>query len=80
MVPIHFSVKGKQPGMKKYSNVTLKRGTFDGDYQFYLEWKKTFQFQEGNKTGSLFRRAITIKLLNEEHQPIITWVLSNAWP
>lgn len=72
--------KLKQPGLTKYSNVTMKRGTFEGDYKFYLEWQKTYNFQEGNKTGSLFRRAITIKLLNEAHDPIITWKLLNAWP
>jgi phage tail-like protein len=72
--------KTKQPGLTKYSNITLKRGTFEGDFKFYLEWQKTYNFQEGNKTGSLFRRAITIKLLNEKHDPIITWKLLNAWP
>lgn len=70
-------VQTSQPGMKKYSNVTLKRGTFLGDMEFYDEWKKTFMFQEKSKT---FRRDVTIKLLNEEHKPIISWTLLNAWP
>jgi phage tail-like protein len=34
----------------------------------------------GNKTGSSFRRTVIIKLLNEEHTPILTWKLLNAWP
>lgn len=72
--------KTKQPGLTKYSNVTLKRGTFQGDFDFFTEWQKTYFFQEGNDTGSIFRRAVTIKLLNEKHEPIITWVLENAWP
>ena len=72
--------KTKQPGLTKYSNVTLKRGTFEGDYDFYMEWQKTFYFQEGNKTGSRFRRNVEIMLLNENHEPIITWTLLNAWP
>lgn len=72
--------KSKQPGLTKYSNVTLKRGTFQGDFDFFTEWQKTYFFQEGNDTGSIYRRAITIKLLNEQHEPIITWVLENAWP
>ncbi len=72
--------KTKQPGLTKYSNVTLKRGTFQGDFDFFTEWQKTYQFQEGNNTGSLFRRPVTIKLLDENHDPIITWVLENAWP
>ncbi|MFK7924459.1 MAG: phage tail protein [Bacteroidia bacterium] len=72
--------KSKQPGLTKYSNVTLKRGTFEGDFDLYNEWRKTYFFQEGNATGSLYRRTVTIKLLNEEHSPVITWVLENAWP
>jgi phage tail-like protein len=72
--------KGKQPGLTKFSNVTLKRGTFEGDFAFFTEWKKTYYFQEGNKTASQYRRAVTIKLLNELHEPIITWTLQNAWP
>lgn len=72
--------KTKQPGLTKYSNVTLKRGTFEGDFDFFTEWQKTYLFQEGNDTGSLFRRPVTIKLLNENHEPIITWILENAWP
>lgn len=72
--------KSKQPGLTKFSNITLKRGTFEGDYDYFKEWRKTYYFQEGNKTGSQYRRAVTIKLLNENHEPIITWRLENAWP
>ena len=72
--------KTKQPGLTKYSNITLKRGTFEGDFDLFTEWQKTYFFQEGNDTGSLYRRSVSIKLLNESHEPIITWVLENAWP
>jgi phage tail-like protein len=72
--------KTKQPGLTKFSNVTLKRGTFEGDFDYYKEWRKTYFFQEGNKTGSQYRRTVTIKLLNESHEAIITWKLLNAWP
>jgi phage tail-like protein len=71
--------KSKQPGLTKYSDVTLKRGTFEGDHDFYKLWKESYYFQEGNKTTSRYRRTITIKLLNESHEPIITWQLENAW-
>ncbi len=71
--------KTKQPGLTKYSDVTLKRGTFEGDFDFFKLWKESFYFQEGNKTGSRYRRTVTIKLLNEEHEPIITWQLESAW-
>lgn len=69
--------KSKQPGLTKYTNITLKRGTFLGDFEFFEQWKKTFMFQEGKEK---FRRDVTIKLLNEEHQPIISWTLAKAWP
>jgi phage tail-like protein len=72
--------KTKQPGLTKYSNITLKRGTFEGDFDFFKEWQKTYFFQEGNDTGSMYRRTVTIKLLNENHEPIITWMVENAWP
>jgi phage tail-like protein len=72
--------KTKQPGLTKFSNITLKRGTFEGDFDYYKEWRKTYFFQEGNKTGSMYRRTVTIKLLNENHEAIITWKLLNAWP
>lgn len=72
--------KTKQPGLTKYSNITLKRGTFQSDNEFYDWWKETVKFQEGNSTGSIYRRDLTISLLNEEHSPIIVWKVVNAWP
>lgn len=73
-------VKTQMPGMQKYANVTLKRGTFQSDNDFYDWWKETKAFQEENKTGSKFRRNIIISLLNENHDPVVTWKLKNAWP
>jgi phage tail-like protein len=69
--------KSKQPGLIKYTDVTLKRGTFLGDFEFFNLWKNTFMFQEGK---TQYRREVTIKLLDEEHKPIITWALTKAWP
>ncbi|RQO66358.1 phage tail protein [Pedobacter sp. KBW06] len=69
--------KTKQPGLTKYANVVLKRGTFLGDFEFFEQWKKTMMFQEGKEQ---FRRDVTIRLLDEEHQPVISWTLSRAWP
>jgi phage tail-like protein len=69
--------KNKQPGLTKYSNITLKRGVFRGDFEFFQWWQKTFFFQEVN---AKYRRDISIKLLDETHTPIITWTLANAWP
>ena len=71
--------KTKQPGMIKYSNITLKRGTFQSDNEYYDWWKQNVFFQEGNSTGSKYRRDITISMLNEEHEPIVVWKIKNAW-
>ena len=72
--------KTKQPGLTKYSNITLKRGTFQSDNEYYDWWKENVFFQEGNSTGSKYRRDLTISLLNENHEPIIVWKVKNAWP
>jgi len=72
-------IKRKQAGMQKLTNVTAKRGVFKGDDDLYKEFAKTVYFQEGNKPGSLYRRTVTISLLDETHQPIIVWKLQNAW-
>jgi len=72
--------KTKQPGLTKYSNITMKRGTFQSDNEFFDWWKETKLFQEGNDTGSIYRRNLTIKLLNENHDPVIVWTVKNAWP
>jgi phage tail-like protein len=69
--------KLKQPGLTKYSNVTLKRGTFLGDFDYFELWKNTYYFQEVN---GKYRTNVIIQLMDEQHNPIITWSLSNAWP
>jgi phage tail-like protein len=59
--------------VETYGNLTLKRGVFDGDNQFY-EWWNTV------KMNTIERRDITISLLNEEHEPVMVWKVRNAWP
>lgn len=65
--------KTKMPGMQKYGNLTLKRGTFQGDNEFFVWWNSV-------KLNTIERRDITIKLLNENHEPVVTWKVKNAWP
>ncbi len=65
--------KIKMPGMQKFSNITLKRGTTAGDNEFF-EWMKTI------KLNTVERRDITISLLNEESAPVVTWNVKNAFP
>jgi phage tail-like protein len=65
--------KVKMPGQRKFSNITLKRGTFGADNQFYA-WFNTVNL------NTIERRNLTISLLNENHEPVITWKVKNAWP
>lgn len=65
--------KTKMPGLQKFSNVTLKRGTFKGDNQFW-DWLNTVQL------NTIERRDLTLKLLNENHEPVVTWQIKQAWP
>ena len=64
--------KVKLPGLKKYSNVTMKRGMTKGDNSFYAWW--------GATAGKDYKKDITISMLNEENAAVVTWTLSNAWP
>lgn len=63
----------KMPGRQKYSNITMKRGTFSGDNEFY-DWWNTVAL------NTIERRDLTISLLNEEHEPVVVWKVKNAWP
>jgi phage tail-like protein len=65
--------KIKQPGLQKLTNITLKRGVFVGDIEFN-DWMDTISM------NTVERRDVTIKLLNENHEPVITWQVLNAWP
>lgn len=65
--------KTKMPGMQKYSNITLKRGTFQGDNEFY-NWFNTVSL------NTIERRDLTLSLLNENHEPVVVWKIKNAFP
>lgn len=65
--------KTKMPGMQKFSNITLKRGTFKGDNEYFAWWNTV-------KLNTIERRDITISLLNENHEPVVTWKARNAFP
>lgn len=65
--------KTKMPGMQKWSNITLKRGTFANDNEYYNWWNTV-------KLNTIERRDITISLLNESHEPVVVWKVKNAWP
>lgn len=65
--------KIKMPGMQKFSDITLKRGIFKSDNEFY-NWFNTVQL------NTIQRRDITISLLDETHAPVVVWKVKNAWP
>jgi phage tail-like protein len=64
----------KLPGIEKYPNLTLKRG-ITGDLYLW-EWRK--EVRDG---GTMFppTRDVTVQLLDEKHQPVFKWKLTNAW-
>jgi len=65
--------KIKMPGMQKFSNITLKRGTFKGDNDFYKWWNTI-------ALNTIERRNVIVSLLNENHEPVVVWKIKNAFP
>ena len=59
--------------MQKFGNITLKRGTFASDNEFFNWWNT-------HKLNTIERRDLTISLLNENHEPVVIWKVKNAWP
>ena len=65
--------KIKMPGMHKFSNITLKRGSISGDKEFYA-WLNTVSLNQ------IERRDLSISLLNDQHEPVFTWKIKQAFP
>jgi phage tail-like protein len=63
----------KMPGIAKYGNVTMKRGIFVNDNNF---WK----WMDEIKMNTIKRRTVLIKLLDEAGKVTMQWQLNNAWP
>ncbi|MET0518566.1 MAG: phage tail protein [Burkholderiaceae bacterium] len=63
----------KMPGLRKFSNVTLKRGVVKADNDFF-KWLSTI------KLNQVERRDVVIALLNENHEPVMVWKIHNAFP
>jgi len=62
------------PGMVKNNNITLKRGKFEGDFD-YNAWLEEIADDRANK-----RRDVTIRLLNEKHNPVAAWTAARCFP
>lgn len=63
----------KMPGIKKYGNITLKKGIFKDDKGFWDLYKKVVM-------NTFDRHTITISLLDEKNSVAMSWTLANAFP
>lgn len=63
----------KMPGIPKYGNITLKRGIIPNDNEFFA-WLST------TSLNKVERRDLVISLLNENHEPVMTWKAVSAFP
>ena len=63
----------KMPGLKKFSDVTMKKGVFKSDNKFW-DWFNQI------KMNTIKRVPVTISLLDEAGKPTMVWKLTNAWP
>lgn len=64
--------KVKMPGLQKFGNITLKRGMFNSDNEFF-QWLNTVSLSK------VERRDVSIALLNENHEPVYIWRVKNAF-
>ena len=66
-----FSV-AKMPGLVKAGNITMKKGVFVNDNKFW-DWYKQI------RSTNIQRVPVTVQLLDESGNPMMTWTLNNAW-
>ncbi|SFR54054.1 phage tail protein [Anaeromicropila populeti] len=62
----------KVPGLKKYGNITLKKGLADS--------KVLYDWMIAGVNGAVQRKTITITLLDETEAAVASWQVINAWP
>jgi phage tail-like protein len=63
----------KMPGVRKFGNVTMKKGLFVKDNTFWAWYNQI-------KMNTIARVTVVIQLLDEKGNPSMTWTLANAWP
>jgi phage tail-like protein len=63
----------KMPGIKKYGNVTLKKGIFQTDTKLWTMYNAI-------KMNVIERQTVVINLLDESNKEAMTWNLTNAFP
>lgn len=62
----------KIPGLKKYGNITLKKGLADS--------RALYDWLDEGVTGEVNRKTITITLLDATKTAVTSWRVINAWP
>jgi phage tail-like protein len=62
------------PGLPKNNNITMKRGKFEGDFD-YNTW-----FEEVSNDRVNGRRDVVIRLLDEKHAPVAAWSATRCFP
>ena len=67
-----FNTSRKIPNTNKLDDITLKRGVVGSDDLF--DWLRSV------RDGTPEPRQITVTLLDEARQPVVTWALRNAQP
>lgn len=70
----NFSVNtvGKQPGLIKYENITLKWGMTESTELY--NWMKEVE------EGTINRKTVVISLHDDTHAEIAKWTVISAWP
>lgn len=63
----------KMPGLKKFGNITMKKGVFKGDNTLFGWFEKV-------KMNTVERKSITISLLDENAGVTMVWTVVNAFP
>jgi len=63
----------KMPGLAKVGNVTMRKGIFTKDAQFWDWYSKI-------KMNSISPRTVVVNLLDETGAPKMVWTLHRAWP
>ena len=63
----------KMPGIKKFGNVTMKKGIFVKDNSFWAWYSQITM-------NTIARIGVVVQLLDEKSNPTMTWTLTNAWP
>jgi phage tail-like protein len=65
----------KIPGLKKFGNVSLKRGIMPA-----VSGNGMYEWYDSIQAGTVLRRQVLISLLNEKREEVMSWKIKAAWP